>query len=980
MSTTNPSLPQNENNDEGEEDHADEDTCQEEDLNQFQEQIQQNHHHFRTNPYSIPPSNHSHLPYPLAPQPFVDPTLQLQFFEARMRDHAALYAQYASAAAGAAAQLASSVSLYPSTLPNPMSFYPPLNSSLDPHYGQHHTMSPVGYPSSSIMGFQQHHSHAFDRCIPSTEYDDSKRGDYGSEESNFVDANNKAKKQRRTTPIQQGHSYQTQQEALQSNTEVNRRIRRRKDQVATSMALASNKRIQSTKLNFIPSSINRGKRSKLLSPSNKTPDVSGKTVVRALYELCDKRRWSAPRFVEYDNLQTNDGSSSSTYSHTEFVMAIIINGVELSRSRGASKKAAQQDAARKALVKLFPEAVFDIYGILIELGCVDRSKIYFHRANFDKNINEGDAVDIGAELAPSLASRLAIDGIHEKSRLSPTLSEDSSISTAVSMKRSKVSSVVTGGPLHDGKRRPKSLFPNASTTSGVSSASEEIDDDQYLATRGASVCSTLLNVMVQIDSRIRDQPTYSFDVCPSTTVDPPSSSKRKGSECNDDAMMSKRRSLTKNGKSITIHQTSFSCTATLDLYEQDESNDTSTEKDDSKITVKRLKAIGTGTTKRAARHVASAKLLELLFPECNGMAEVKAAAEAAQERNATKRTGKRTNHDPSAKFTKRSTRDNDAQNSRENEYVLSLFHPKSEVALSEPFMQTLLSYCGESVVKSKDLPGTALAKLSLSESNDKFTRSNHSDALPCKRSRRELFEAAVDEALYEMHLQEDEVKASSGCVEENELGKTVFRRASIEDSKTIESLFEKIQSSKKDQDSPTLLTHISNDTVDSTNISKSNEASFLRLDMSSLWHQDVVVLLLYRSEEALGCAILSLGFSLENGRTLKIIHIFHKQHYPKERFVDCLSSLAQIMNYKLEDRTIFKTKDVVLSREFLKKFIEKQLTHGATTAETERKNQDEQEDSKQDVYRKPLQAVKEEDENDEDEKSDQVHKKRLKLE
>lgn len=970
----NSQLSQNEinNKEEEDDDHVDEASCQE-DFNQFQDSHQQYRHYLHSISHNFPSSNHLQQPYPMPLQPFVDPTLQLQFYEARMRDHAALYAQYASAAAGAAAQLSSSVPMYPSALPNPMPFYPPLNPSLDPYYGQYNGLAPVGYPSSSIIGLQQHHSHTYD-----SRNDGSRRDDYDSEEPNFTDANNKAKKQKRVTPMNQSHSYQMQQQALQSNIELNRRIRRRKDQVATSVAL-SNKRFQSAKLKSKPSSVHRGKRSKVLSSSNTLPDVTGKTAVRALYEICDKRRWSAPRFVEHDNLQTNDASSSSTYSHTDFIMSIIINGVELSRSRGASKKAAQQDAARKALVKLFPEAVFDIYGILIELGSVDRNKIFFDHVNFDRKVHEGGAVDIGEELAPSLASRLAIDGVHEKSRLSPAPSEDSSISSTVSMKRSKVSSVVTGGPLHDGKRRPKSLYPNASTTSGVSSASEEIDDDQYLATRGASVCSTLLNVMVQIDGRIRDQPTYSFDVCSNTPIDPPSSSKRKGSECNSDAMTSKRRSTTKNGKSVTLHQTSFSCTATLNLYERDDSNDANAEKEESKITVKCLKATGTGTTKRAARHVASAKLLELLFPECNGMAEVKAAAEAAQERNATKKVGKRTSQRPSDKFTKRSFANNDAPISKENAYIMSLFQMKPDFTLSEHLVQKLVSYCGEIVVKSKDPPGSALAKLSLTEPNDKITSFNNSDTLPRKRSRRERFEAAVDEALYEMHLQEDEVKASSGFVEENELGKTVIRRASIEDSKTIERLFEKIQSSKEHQDSSNLLTHISNDTVDVAKISKSNDAGFICRDMISIWNQDVVILILYRSEEALGCAVLSLGFSLKIGRTLKIIDIFHKQHYPKERFVDCLSSLAQRMNCKLEDRTIVKSKDVVLSKEFQKSLIEKHLTR-ADEAETERNHQDDQDHRTQELHRKPLQAVKEEDESDEDEKSDQVHKKRLKLE
>jgi hypothetical protein len=53
--------------------------------------------------------------------------------------------------------------------------------------------------------------------------------------------------------------------------------------------------------------------------------------------------------------------------------------------------------------------------------------------------------------------------------------------------------------------------------------------------------------------------------------------------------------------------------------------------------VETVQAIGVGGTKREARHVALAKLLALLFPECQGMVEVKQAAEAVREKYAASR-------------------------------------------------------------------------------------------------------------------------------------------------------------------------------------------------------------------------------------------------------------------------------------------------------------------------------------------------------
>ena len=56
------------------------------------------------------------------------------------------------------------------------------------------------------------------------------------------------------------------------------------------------------------------------------------------------------------------------------------------------------------------------------------------------------------------------------------------------------------------------------------------------------------------------------------------------------------------------------------------------------FTIETLQAIGTGSTKRESRHIASAKLLAKLFPHCKNMVEVKLAAEAAREEYAASKS------------------------------------------------------------------------------------------------------------------------------------------------------------------------------------------------------------------------------------------------------------------------------------------------------------------------------------------------------
>jgi hypothetical protein len=160
--------------------------------------------------------------------------------------------------------------------------------------------------------------------------------------------------------------------------------------------------------------------------------------------------------------------------------------------------------------------------------------------------------------------------------------------------------------------------------------------------------------MWQIDERIKEPPQYSFEIFLPSSV-------TKLSSGHKDSYM--------EGRSNSLHRSSFSCTASIVLHESrkhtrvhvkapqledqhtpEELTDTNGDDSDNVFSeflkesddvvcskVSWLEAVGTGATKREARHAASAKLLMLLFPTCSTLVEVIAAAEAAREAYAASR-------------------------------------------------------------------------------------------------------------------------------------------------------------------------------------------------------------------------------------------------------------------------------------------------------------------------------------------------------
>lgn len=287
--------------------------------------------------------------------------------------------------------------------------------------------------------------------------------------------------------------------------------------------------------------------------------------------------------------ENSDGvSNGSSVAERSFAVKVYINDVELGRGRGATKAAARQDASRRAMAALVPGVVFDPNGILVDagsgMGCGESLLRGVNNNSSEREAGLNRGVD---ELGPHLESQLAIGG-HARDRhrpQSPDHSEDSSISTVLSEEVfSGGGALVSGGPLSHHHKLPSPggasrfsshIYPCASTTSGVSSASDVDDDDgnAYYSSRGASVCSTLLHAMWQIDFRIREPPSYVFDLCPTSSQSTESNVKRKADADADRAVCSssKRKKVDSPLTSIP-HRTEvtaarlFQCTASLNLY------------------------------------------------------------------------------------------------------------------------------------------------------------------------------------------------------------------------------------------------------------------------------------------------------------------------------------------------------------------------------------------------------------------------------
>ena len=567
-----------------------------------------------------------HQPFPhAAPSwPMHPVTESLQYYEAQMRDHAAAYASAAAGAAWAAAQIAAGVDS-PGPLNPPMIFPnvplpgnppPPVIAPHDsPQHQALHSTSQAGQPGS-VPQFQvptfpppvlpvpppmvlpgapqtyNFYSAPYQNQSGHNvhQYNPFRGNPAGEEDGSYYHRHRRKRQQRRrpsdSSPFEFSPSsrHSQQRSFLQSSSAHSQGS----DDVTTAASVDSTehhsgRRRKSNQVarrnSHLPSGASsssdghyRHNKKKPRQPTDGS--LLGKSPVSALYEWCGKRKTNPVFELQEQNPET---------ANHEFEVTVSIDSEILGKGRGGSKSAAKQDAARKALQELLPGVLFDTQsGVLIQLSQDDGKQ---PAAMQKREVTLPTSLD---DLAPHLEKRLAIG-------------QNSDSKSDKAAKKRKPTDATR--PLH----RLYSTYPGTSTTS------EEEDENVYYASRGASICSTLLHAMVQIDDKIDEPPQYTFEVQNAPAL----------------ATNGQKR---KTSPSIASHRGSFICVGTLMLKEKELQGGEGDKTEDERIET--LTASGVAATKREARHIASAKLLALLFPDCDGMVQVKEAAEAAREKYA----------------------------------------------------------------------------------------------------------------------------------------------------------------------------------------------------------------------------------------------------------------------------------------------------------------------------------------------------------
>ena len=900
---------------------------------------------------------------------------QLQYYQAQMRDHAAAYASAAAGAAWAAAQLAANVGV-PPVVPVPMmlptfapcSGYgggggPPISIPGGGMYEQQpqpmmyeqpqdHHPNHMNMPPSPQYHMQQHQHQQSPYAYYSP--DNSYNSNPPDDERNYYGRHRRKRQQRMppsmtmttNTSTSPRFSESINAASVDSSSERERRRRKsRKSHLANGSSNSSDGgtggQPHNKKKQRQPSSSSQHHHHH--QPSDES--LLGKTGVSALYEWCGKRR-TVPIFEllqtrrqDFETTVTIDTTNNT--NNTTTTTNTNNNNTEWGRGRGRTKSAARQDAARKTLQALLPGVVFDQdSGVLVELPSPDvpwmmaSSSASRHK----RTLNTATLLE---ELAPNLAKRLAI-GKNENDNDDDDDDDDDDGDCKKRKPKSDKHQVLEVEEDADDdddsdtkQRNPKlpkqqqhqqqqqqvlvkwqHVYPGTSTTT-----SEEEDENVYYASRGASVCSSLLHAMVQIDEHIPEAPFYTFEV---STV-PPS------------ANMNINGHKRKAASSIVIHRGSFTCTATIKLVNKESNEeigdgleDNNNNKQDEEERVEMLQAIGVGGTKREARHIASAKLLALLFPDCDGMVQVKEAAEAARERYAASKALKQQQSKRERVFTD-TTRRQDLKQTPVSPFgsqnlSFAMAHKDTPVLPTQ-----VVQHFQAALGRNTSHPTQTVALVADDGTTEERPSPPDQDegCLARQLSRQKQLDDRLALALQKLNEHDEEGRSLPDELTVDDVGRTVLRKASPEDIGWIGKLLGSTNSTLSTPVS--VLGQMEKTAKDSTSTSLA-----LRL-----WSSSTIVLLLCRAiapyeDPPLGCAVLTLGFSMQKGKLLRIAQIASEPHLPRERFIECLQSFATCMTCSLDTSMTNPKTLMQLKRDDLGAIVDSHLTPAAKS--TAKKN------------------------------------------
>jgi hypothetical protein len=362
--------------------------------------------------------------------------------------------------------------------------------------------------------------------------------------------------------------------------------------------------------------------------------------------------------------------------------------------------------------------------------------------------------------------------------------------------------------------------------------------------------------------------------------------------------------------------------------------------------------------------------LTLLFPECKGMVQVKQAAEAARERYAASKALKQQSKrervftDPAAGTSDRSNQTRNGEKPPSLSFALASSESPGVPMEVEQHILKALGTLGLSPAKKS----RGVSDYDHDNADEWKISATKESGLARQLSRQKQLDDRITAALQKLNEHDEEGRCLPEQLTVDDVGRTMLRRASLEDTHWIAKLLG-TGKSEKSLSSLSPVSVLGPPTKAGSNAEDciGSEASTLAL---RLWSSSTIILLLCRAiapyeDPPLGCAVLTLGFSMEKGRLLRIAQIARKPHLPPERFIECLQSFATCMCCSLDTVPVIQPSFKRLRKHDIKEVLSSHFVSMAADVKGSREERSKKSLSRpceEPLATSPLQSVQEESE------------------
>lgn len=265
-------------------------------------------------------------------------------------------------------------------------------------------------------------------------------------------------------------------------------------------------------------------------------------------------------------------------------------------------------------------------------------------------------------------------------------------------------------------------------------------------------------------------------------------------------------------------------------------------------------------TKKESRHKVSALLLAKLYPECQTMSEVKAAAEAKKEEYSRK---------------KKQTQDHqdlDGTEGKIERIDTRVWAKPLDPPLPRRIQQEIRNAIGINRSQDEDYEAEGV---DLSTSTEDIGLDDRISNAFQKLTRQRQLISVAQAALQKFNDQDEQGRSLPEEITENDVGRTVLRLADPQDLLLIKRLFRAEENEEVSTDKLVIL-----------------------WSMPSCFCLLLCRAIAAYEDPPLGCAILTFGFS-EGNRIVRICGMASESHLPNERFVECLRDFSVALNCRL---------------------------------------------------------------------------------